>query len=541
MPSFEGGINKIRGVSMSYCIYLRKSRADEEAEAHGEGETLARHETALLATAKRMSLDITEIYREILSGESIAGRPVMQRLLSEVEQGAWDGVLVMEIERLARGDTIDQGIVAQTFKYSDTLIITPTKVYDPNNEFDEEYFEFGLFMSRREYKTINRRLQRGRIASVKEGKFIGHTAPYGYKRVKLDKQKGWTLEPIDAEADIIRLIFNLYAYGSPKDGHINRIGTAKIARELNNLHLLTRTGQSWTYQSILGILRNPAYIGKIRYNSRPSVKKMVNGKVKTVRPRVKDCSVIDGMHKAIVDTKTWSTVQNILLKNPPTQVDTRRNIKNPLAGLVICGICGKTMIRKPYANGHISGLICRTVGCKTVGSDLPLVEEKLLKTLSAWLNDYKLSIQESKNHTKTVNLIDFNKKSIKKLYEDIETLDKQLETAYDLLERKVYTEDVFLSRTKNISERKQTALSQIDELKEKIKINRNRQIGEKKLIPKVENILAVYHHTSNALTLNQLLKEVIDHIVYTKFESGRWDQDKQSAFNLDLFMKIPKE
>lgn len=59
----------------------------------------------------------------------------------------------MEIERLARGDTIDQGIVAQTFKYSGTRIITPARDYDPSSEADEEYFEFGLFMSRREYQT----------------------------------------------------------------------------------------------------------------------------------------------------------------------------------------------------------------------------------------------------------------------------------------------------------------------------------------------------------------------------------------------------
>ena len=131
---------------MSHCLYLRKSRADLDAEARGEGETLARHEKALLELGKRQKLNITQIYREIVSGETIAARPVMQQLLSEVEQGVWDGVLVMEVERLARGDTIDQGIVAQTFKLSGTKIITPMKTYDPNNEYDEEYFEFGLFM-----------------------------------------------------------------------------------------------------------------------------------------------------------------------------------------------------------------------------------------------------------------------------------------------------------------------------------------------------------------------------------------------------------
>lgn len=39
----------------SVCIYLRKSRADREAEAHGEGETLARHERILLDLAKKKS------------------------------------------------------------------------------------------------------------------------------------------------------------------------------------------------------------------------------------------------------------------------------------------------------------------------------------------------------------------------------------------------------------------------------------------------------------------------------------------------------
>ena len=47
------------GVFMSYCMYLRKSRADLEAEARGEGETLARHRAALLEVARQQQLNIT--------------------------------------------------------------------------------------------------------------------------------------------------------------------------------------------------------------------------------------------------------------------------------------------------------------------------------------------------------------------------------------------------------------------------------------------------------------------------------------------------
>ena len=99
-----------------YAIYLRKSRADIEAEAKGEGETLARHEHILLELANKKELSIGKIYREIVSGETIESRPEMKKLLSDVRQGKWKGVLVVEVERLARGETIDQGIVAKAFR-----------------------------------------------------------------------------------------------------------------------------------------------------------------------------------------------------------------------------------------------------------------------------------------------------------------------------------------------------------------------------------------------------------------------------------------
>ena len=252
---------------MSYCIYLRKSRADTEAELRGEGETLARHEKALTAFARQAGLEVTAVYKEIISGETIAARPQMQRLLSEVSGGLWDGVIVMDVDRLARGNSIDQGIISQTFLFAGTKIITPTKTYDPTNEFDEEYFEFGLFMSRREYKTINRRLQRGRIASVKEGKYVGNKAPYGYERVKLQSDKGFTLSPITEQADIVKMIFEWYTKGILlEDGNRKRLGTSLIARELNDRKIKPAGGDVWTSQTIRDMLINPVYIGKIRWN-----------------------------------------------------------------------------------------------------------------------------------------------------------------------------------------------------------------------------------------------------------------------------------
>ena len=169
----------------------------------GQGETLARHRAALLDYAARHGLEIGAVYEEIISGESIDARPKMKQLLREVEQGRWAGVLCMDIDRLARGNSADQARVSNTFRISGTLIITPSKVYDQSRESDEEYVDFELFMARREYKTISRRIMRGRIASVKEGHFIGSTPPYGYDKVKVEKGRGFTLLP-NSESDTVK-------------------------------------------------------------------------------------------------------------------------------------------------------------------------------------------------------------------------------------------------------------------------------------------------------------------------------------------------
>ena len=136
------------------AIYLRKSR-DEENESRDV--TLARHEKMLRDYCERNDLIIKKIYKEVVSGESISARFEMQKLLIDVNAGLFDAVVVIEIERLSRGNQADQAEILDVFKRTGTKIHTLTKIYDlaSDNEIDEEYFEFGLFMSRREYKVIS--------------------------------------------------------------------------------------------------------------------------------------------------------------------------------------------------------------------------------------------------------------------------------------------------------------------------------------------------------------------------------------------------
>lgn len=522
-----------------YCLYLRKSRADAEAEAHGEGETLARHEKTLLELAKNRGLNVTQIYREVVSGETIAARPVMQQLLQEVEQGIWSGVLVMEVERLARGDTIDQGIVAQTFKYSDTEIITPVKNYNPNDEYDEEYFEFGLFMSRREYKTINRRLQRGRVASIKEGKFVGNKTPYGYERVRIPDDKGFTLNPIQKEADIVRLIFEWYTSGiSQDDGSVRRIGAYLIAKRLNEMKIPTKYDSEWTLHTVCGILTNPVYIGKVRWNWRSGVKKMVDGKITTSRPRNPDPLICKGIHPAIVSEDVFNKAQEYIKQNPPRPVPEQKSVQNPLAGIVVCGVCGKNMVRRPYKNDYPDTLMCQRPGCENVSSDLKRVEEHILQALAEWLKGYKL-IWEQSDFPKSIKQSDIQKKNRTNQQKELDTLHKQLSKTHDLLEQGIYDTNTFLERSREISERINQAKENIALLDAQIKIEVAREENTENVIPKVEHLLEVYSTLPNAQAKNNMLKDVLEKVVYLKKKRARKKTDSLDDFEITLFPKIP--
>src|SRR5690606_41768658 len=127
-------------------------------------------------------------------------------------------------------------------------IVTPRKVYDLDDEIDEELSEIQAFFARKEFKIITRRLKAGRWASIKEGNWIFGSAPYGYRIVKDDK--GYTLEPHPDEAPILQKIFEWYT--DPD----NPIGSNRIAARLNEMGVSSRTGKKWTPYVIVKILQN---------------------------------------------------------------------------------------------------------------------------------------------------------------------------------------------------------------------------------------------------------------------------------------------
>ena len=496
---------------MSYAIYLRKSRADIEAEARGEGETLARHQMQLLELARKLSLDIGAIYKELVSGETIAARPVMQQLISEVSAGKWDGVLCMEVERLARGDTMDQGLVSQSFKFSGTKIITPAKIYDPENEFDEEYFEFSLFMSRREYKTIRRRMQAGRMASVREGNYIGSLPPYGYKKVHSYEERSFTLEPIPEEAETVRLIYELY---TEKD-----MGYSKIATYLNKLSIPPRRTDTWSASSIKDIIENPVYCGKIRWDRRKSKKALIGGKIEISRPK-SEGMIFPGKHQPLISEELWNTAQEVPSKVPHTSGQFNKPVKNPFVGLLFCGMCGHALVRRPYKDKP-PHYMCNHNGCVCKSSSENDIEEALIYFLKKQYAECRILLDKKQSTPVEKTYSERN------IASELEKIKKQQERLYDLLEQGIYSAEIFAERSDKLKKRKQ----ELEMLALQENKSKKAEIMSFETCISLNTIINDFRRISDPIHKNKLLKKVIKRIDYIKTVGGR---HKKSYIELQI-------
>lgn len=514
-----------------YCIYLRKSRQDLEAEARGEGDTLARHRRTLTELAETRSLPIGAIYEEVVSGDTIAARPQMQRLLREVEAGQWRGVIVMEIERLARGDSIDQGMVARAFKYSETRIITPFKTFDPNNEYDEEYFEFGLFMSRREYKTIRRRLNAGVQAARREGKYTAGQPPFGYRKIKLKGEKGGSLEPDPQTAPIVQNIFHWFVQED--------ICISQIKKRLNRL-LPPPPGarNQWTDRRVSLLLHNPHYAGYTTSTRRPTRKEVVDGRLKVVRLTAKDIQLYEGRHEALVSREDWHHAQEILASHPAPPVPAGKGQKNAFTGLIVCGACGRKMQRNCISNRQtiprepLIFCVSRSA-CPTISHRYDEIERMVLDTLRLWLSAYTSDGSPFPQQDETAPL----RASLQLLDKRLSDLDARMSRAFELVETGVYTPALYLERKNALEAERTSLLRQQDEMQAELERLEHAAANRCAFAPRLQHVLDAYTQAANAREQNRLLKTVIEKIVYTKTE--RVTANHPGDLHLEIYPLLP--
>ncbi|CEG25963.1 recombinase family protein [Bacillus sp. B-jedd] len=515
-----------RSFEMRLLVYLRKSRSDveEERKAAAEGreyDTLARHRRNLMDVIKREGHILVEPpYEELVSGDSIIERPEVQKMLNRMDEGDIDGVLVIDIDRLGRGDMYDSGILDRAFRYNNIKLITPTEIYDPEEENWELVFGVKSLVARQELKSINKRLQGGRRDKAKMGRSISKKPPYGYLR-----DENLKLYPDPDTAWVIQKIFEMTVKGNGRQAIAKKLDEWSVAPpDTNRNH--------WSPSTITAIVKNEVYIGKIIWGKITYLKR--GGQYTRRKMKPEEWIVKDEAHEPLVTKELFDAANAAHSGRFRPSTKANNVLSNPLAGILKCELCGYTMLYQPRKDRPNSMIYCTKAQCrgKQKGAMLYLVENRILVSLEQYIKEFEIpKQQDAKNNS---SIIQFQEKALDKKKKEIAEANKQKSALHDFLEKGVYDINTFMERQKVLVDRIEKLKDETRLIVEDMEKEKFREKNTKQFIPLVKSVLTAYRETDDIEKKNRLLKSVLERATFLR--KKEWTKIDQ--FVIQLYPKI---
>ena len=507
--------------------YGRKSRTDDPLLS--VEEVLDKHDKIIEEYAEKYlggPIPEENKYREVGSAESLDSRPEILRLLKAIESPAIKAVAVVEVQRLSRGDLEDAGRLIRILRYTNTYVITPMKIYDLRDEYDRDAFERELKRGN-EYLEYFKKIQaRGKLASVKEGNYVGSVAPYGFDRIeKTDGKKTYhTLIERKDQADVVRMVFNWYCNED--------IGVTAICRRLEELGVKTKTGgKYWRSYQIFSMLENVHYIGCVRWNWRKTIKIIEDQEIRKLRPKAKidEYLIFDGKHDGIISEELFNKAREIKGHRHRTKQDL--TLKNPFSGIMYCK-CGAKMGYNTYRRKGVEyappKLVCNNqVHCKSGSVIFNEIYRDVCNAIKDCIEDFQLRIKNNQDDSFKLHkdLVDRLEKKLKEL-EEKEI--KQWEDQYN--PEVAMPPEIF----KKLNQKLLTEKEEIQKALAKAKGSMPRQIDYKEEMLKFEDALdALEDPDVDAKIKNQYIKNIIDKIEYERGSTVRITKENSKEYGID--------
>ncbi|MCQ2069707.1 MAG: recombinase family protein [archaeon] len=227
------------------AIYVRVSTEDQARE----GYSLDAQTKKLVAICKFKGWEVADIYRDEGCSGTNTDRPEYQRMFSEIDR--WDILLVLKMDRIHR-NSVNFAAMMDTLNRNGKDFTSLNEKFDTTTAMGRFVMDIVQRMAQLESEQIGERVKIGMRKKATMGiGAMGSGIPYGYR------YENGQLVVIDSEAEVVRRIFRCYSEGQTMD---------RIATDLVNSNILSKTGRRWCRQSISKILHNPLYAGYIRWD-----------------------------------------------------------------------------------------------------------------------------------------------------------------------------------------------------------------------------------------------------------------------------------
>ena len=320
------------------AIYARVS-SDQQKENH----TIQSQTAALTEYAKAHAYVVPSQWRfqdEGYSGATLL-RPGLEAVRDLAATGQIAAVLVYSPDRLSRKYAY-QVLLAEEFARCGVELVFLQAPSAATAE-DQLLVQFQGMIAEYERAQIVERSRRGKRHRAQQGSInVLSGAPYGYRYIKKSDTSAAYYQVVEAEAEVVRMIFDRYTQAG--------LSIGAITRDLNQAHIPTRSGNGrWERSTVWGILRNPAYVGRACFG-----KTRLQERQRTTR-RLRQRGILPARQSAnherprqewieisvpaLVTEETFALAQEQLQKNK--QFASRRTIRPTLLqGLLVCQNCG---------------------------------------------------------------------------------------------------------------------------------------------------------------------------------------------------------
>lgn len=245
-------------------------------------------------------------------------RPVWHDALHDLRTGEIEGLMVWDLDRLARDPRDLEDAIEAVEHYGATIASATASEIDLTTESGRMMARFHIIIAQKSSADTGRRVKRAHRATAKEGKPVGGFRPFGWQADKA------TLDA--TESQLVReAVDQLIAGGSLR----------AIAQSWSDLGILTTAGKPWKSATLRQYLKNPRLVGIRTY--RGSVLHDETGKA------------VVGLWEPMLDQDTWDRLQAVLTRPEVRGRIPRRDARYYLlTGLVRCGVCNSPMYGNRY-------------------------------------------------------------------------------------------------------------------------------------------------------------------------------------------------
>lgn len=459
-------------------LYLRLSRDDGDKE---ESNSIT-GQRELLRDFLANHSDIREYTIRVDDGwsGSTFERPGFQKMMEDVKAGRTNCIVVKDLSRFGR-NYLDAGeYIEKIFPFLGVRFIAVNDNYDSlggKKSSDDLIIPFKNLINEAYCRDISVKIRTQLEIKRKKGQYLGSFATYGYLKDEQDKNK---LVVDEFAADIVRDMFQWKLEGvSPQDiaSTLNRLGVLSPMEYKRSLGMKfttpfkTNPKAVWSAATVIRILKNPVYTGVLIQGKATTPSYKVH---KRVTKAESEWCIIENNHEAIVSQMLFDNVQKVL------RLDTRRSPEGEavtlFSGMVFCGDCGASMVRKTVPAGgrkYVYYVCSANKQDKTACSPHRIrdnaLEEIVLDSLKVHIQDV-IDMSDLMDMTDTAPLRTAEAQKIQrqldKKREEYEKLQKLLMSLYENLVGGILDREEYIRLKESFSTRASEAEKQMDALRD---------------------------------------------------------------------------